>query len=191
MNPGNIFGTRRGYKISEDGSEIEIVEGEESIFGAPRSDFDKETYYRDMAKRIDTKVQSALFRVDFFDPMFQMADNISDVRSNITALEQEIRKQQEAITGATNPDQKQKLINELDTMVTTVSEMRVSLRRLERWADDKGLQPQEAYEQMLKRDANPPKLDEEERIQTRQKAVRDVLENSSPEARKRVNQGSK
>jgi hypothetical protein len=191
MNPGNIFGTRRGYKISEDGSEIEVVEGEESIFGAPRSDFDKETYYRDMAKRIDTKVQSALFRVDFFDPMFQMADNISDVRSNITSLEQEIRKQQEAIAGATNPDQKQKLIEELDQMVTTVSEMRVSLRRLERWADDKGLQPQEAYEQMLKRDANPPKLDEEERIQTRQKAVRDVLENSSPEARKQLNQGSK
>jgi len=190
MNPGNIFGTRRGYKISEDGSEIEVVEGEESIFGAPRSDFDKETYYRDMAKRIDTKVQSALFRVDFFDPMFQMADNISDVRSNITALEQEIRNQQEAITGATNPDQKQKLIEELDQMVTTVSEMRVSLRRLERWADDKGLQPQEAYEQMLKTDANPPKLDKEKRVQVRQEAVRDVLESSSPEARKRLKQGS-
>jgi hypothetical protein len=188
MNPGNIFGTRRGYKISEDGSEVEVVEGEESIFGAQRSDFDKETYYRDMARRIDTKVQSALFRVDFFDPMFQMADNISDVRSNIHSLEQEIRKQQEAITGATNPDQKQKLIEELDQMVTTVSEMRVSLRRLERWADDKGLQPQEAYEQMLKTNANPPKLDKEERIQTRQKTVRDVLENSEPEARKRVTQ---
>jgi hypothetical protein len=190
INPGNIFGTRRGYKISEDGSEIEVVEGEESIFGAMRSDFDKETYYRDMAKRIDTKVQSQFFRVDFFDPMFQMADNISDVRRNITSLEQEIRKQQEAIAGATNPDQKQKLIDELDTMVTTVSEMRVSLRRLERWADDKGLQPQEAYEQMLKRDANPPKLDKEERIQVRQEAVRDVLESSSPEARKQLNQGS-
>jgi hypothetical protein len=44
---------------------------------------------------------------------------------------------------------------------------------------------------MLKTDANPPKLDKEERVQTREKAVRDVLENSSPEARKRVNQGSK
>ena len=190
MNPGNIFGTRRGYKISEDGSEIEVVEGEESIFGAPRSDFDKETYYRDMAKRIDTKVQSALFRVDFFDPMFKMADNISDVRRNISSMEQEIRKQKEAIEGETNPDQKQKLIEELDQMVTTVTEMRVSLRRLERWADDKGLQPQEAYEQMLRRDANPPPLDREERLETRQKTVRDVLENSSSEARKRLNQGS-
>jgi hypothetical protein len=123
--------------------------------------------------------------------MFQMADNISDVRRNITSLEQEIRKQRDAIAGETNPDQKQKLIEELDQMVTTVSEMRVSLQRLERWADDKGLQPQQAYEQMLKTDANPPKLDKEERIQVRQEAVKDVLENSSPEARKQLIQGSK
>ena len=190
MNPGNIFGTRRGYKISEDGSQIEVVEGEESIFGTVRTDFDKETYYEGVARRIDTQAQSAFLRVDFFDPMFQMADNISQVRRNINTLEQEVRKQREAIAGETNPDRKQKLVDELGQMVTSISEMRVSLRRLERWAENKGLQPQAAYKQMLKTDANPPKLDKAERLQIRKQTVQNILENSSPEARKRLIQGS-
>jgi HAMP domain-containing protein len=122
--------------------------------------------------------------------MFQMADNISQVRRNINTLEQEVRKQRDAIAGETNPDRKQKLVDELGQMVTSISEMRVSLRRLERWAEDKGLQPQAAYKQMLKTDANPPKLDQAERLQIRKQTVQNVLENSSPEARKRLIQGN-
>jgi len=184
-NPGKIFGQRGGYVIGDDGKSVELVQSKDSIFGAERTDFDKNQYYDGLADRM-IGAQTWL-RVDYIDPMYNLSSNISDARRNIRNMESKLRDKREELRTETDPQDIKRKKDELATMMQTLAEMRASVRRVEKWADQNNLQPKNAYKQMRKEQIKPPKLNRNERKKAYKETIKNILERSDEEAKEAIN----
>ena len=178
MNPIGIFGRRGGFVISDDGSSVEVIEAKDSIFGFERTDFDRNQYMDDVAKRMEAMYGKALLGIDFLDPMYNSVRKVSDIRNNVEDLESQMYFHRKTINSSTDPDKVVQLQKELESMMITHAHMVESLRMVEDWADELGLRPMEAYRQMKAEQVNPTPLDPSERRKVFRQTVEKVLKNT-------------
>jgi len=179
-NPMGIFGKRGGFVISDEGDDIEMQEAEKSIFGQPRSDFDKNAYYDQVASKMALRGARTFFGVDFIDPMFNTAKTISDVRKNVRDLGDQIAFQREAISTTQDAERRKELQTEMEAMLQTRAEMQITLRRLEKWARENNVRPMEAYRLMRKNNIKPPELNETQKQRIRRNVVKEAFESEVP-----------